>query len=295
MKLRVLGAGAGGGLPQWNCACRNCTDARNGKIEPMTQSSLAASIDGKRWVLMNASPDIITQINRCEELHPRKLRHSPIKAAILTNGDIDHIGGLLSLREKTAFVVYGTQEALEILRTNAVFNVLDPDLVSRIPLQLDEPIEPVPGLKVTPFSVPGKVALYLEGDKIELAEIGEQTVGLLLECETATLAYVPGCAALPDWLLERLAEADVLLFDGTVWENDDMSRTGTGTKSGKRMGHIPMAGTGGSLDRLEWFAGRKIYVHINNTNPILQPCGPERQTAVAKGWEIAYDGMEITL
>lgn len=295
MQLIILGAAAGGGLPQWNCGCRNCTDARNGTIPPSTQSSVAVSGDGKAWVILNASPDIRGQLAATPALHPKALRAAPMQAVVLTNGDIDHISGLLDLREKSPFTVYATSAGLDILSANSVFKVLDPDHVTQERITLDTPFAPVPNLTITPFAVPGKVALFLEGDEVKLEEVGEQTVGLILESDGKRAAYIPGCATVPDWLLERLEAVDLLLFDGTVWNNDDMQKTGTGEKTGARMGHVPLNGAGGSLERFATLDTRKVYVHINNTNPILQPDSPERAEVLARGWEIAQDGMEITL
>ena len=295
MRLIVLGAAAGGGLPQWNCGCRNCADARAGLIPRMTQSSVAASVDGVSWAVLNASPDIRAQVDACPQMHPPGLRGSPIASVVLTNGDIDHIAGLLTLREKTGFDVYATSAGLDILQTNSVFGVLDPSLVAQHQIELDMSFEPVPGLTGTPFAGPGKGALVLEGDSLNLEEVGEQTVGLLLEDGTSRAAYVPGCAAIPDWLIDRLGGVDLLLFDGTVWNNDDMQRTGTGVKTGARMGHVPLNGALGSLERLSGLEGRKVFIHINNTNPILQPASSERAVVEASGWDIAFDGMEIAL
>lgn len=296
MKIIVLGASAGGGLPQWNCGCQNCQDARTGALPTMTQSSVAVSADGHAWAILNASPDIGAQLLKAPALHPKGLRDTPIGAVVLTNGDIDHIAGLLTLREKTAFTVYATASGMDILSNNSVFGVLDPDLVKRETVHLEESFEPVPGVKLTAFSVPGKVALFLEDeDNLDLEAVGEQTVGLLIESNGKHAAYVPGCAALPDWLIERLAPVDLLLFDGTVWENDDMPRTGTGQKTGARMGHIALNSQDGSLNRFRETSTRKVFVHINNTNPILQPKSAERALVTQAGWEIAYDGMEISL
>ena len=295
MRILVLGAAAGGGLPQWNCGCRNCEDARAGKIPSMTQSSVAVSMDGTSWIVLNASPDVRNQLAAQPAMYPTELRGTPISAVVLTNGDIDHIAGLLTLREKTAFDLYATQAGLDILRSNSVFRVLDPALVQSQTIELNTGFEPVPGLQVTPFAVPGKVALFLEGDTVNLEEIGEQTIGLMLEGDGRRVAYVPGCAAIPDWLLARLDGVDLLLFDGTVWNNDEMERTGTGKKTGARMGHVPLNSPHGSLARLNAVNARKIFIHINNTNPILQPDAPERAEVLARGWEIAADGMEIDL
>lgn len=261
----------------------------------MTQSSLAVSLDGVAWVVLNASPDIRAQLAAVPQMHPPDLRGSPIAAVVLTNGDIDHIAGLLTLREKTAFDLYATQAGLDILDSNSVFGVLDAALVRRIRITLDASFEPLPGLRITPFAVPGKVALFLEGDTVNVEELGEQTVGLMLEGGGRRAAYIPGCATVPNWLLDHLRGVDVLLFDGTVWDNDEMEQTGTGQKTGARMGHISMNGPLGSLARFEAFEARKIYIHINNTNPILQPDAPERAAVLARGWEIAADGMDIRL
>ncbi len=261
----------------------------------MSQSSVAVSGDGDNWVVLNASPDIRSQVAAQSALHPKALREAPMRSVVLTNGDIDHIAGLLVLREKSDFTVFATAAGQDILDTNPVFAVLDAAHVKKTRIDLDTPFSPVPNLTITPFAVPGKVALFLEGDEVKLEEVGEQTVGLMLESENKTAAYIPGCATIPDWLIDRLNMVDLMLFDGTVWENDDMQKTGTGQKTGARMGHIPLQGQDGSLARFAGLDARKIFVHINNTNPILQPESSERRAVLDSGWEIAFDGMEISL
>lgn len=261
----------------------------------MTQSSVAVSMDGTSWAVLNASPDIRAQLAALPTMHPPALRGSPVAAVVLTNGDIDHIAGLLTLREKTAFDLYATQAGLDILDGDSVFRVLDPQLVRKVRIDLDTAFEPLPGLQITPFAVPGKVALFLEGDAVNVEELGDQTVGLMLEGGGRRAAYIPGCATVPEWLLARLGGIDLLLFDGTVWNNDEMAQTGTGQKTGARMGHISLNGDHGSLASFRGFEARKIFIHINNTNPILQPDAPERAEVLAHGWEIAADGMEIEL
>ncbi|HEU0222560.1 MAG TPA: pyrroloquinoline quinone biosynthesis protein PqqB [Paracoccaceae bacterium] len=304
MTLRavVLGAAAGGGLPQWNCNGPN--SARfwrgDGSLAPATQSSLAVSLDGSDWALINASPDLRAQIMARPVLHPRDparfgLRDSPIRAVVLTNGDVDHVAGLLTLRERQAFTLWSTEEVATILAANPIFNVLDPALVTRRVVLPEAPFELLPGLVATLFAVPGKVPLYLEGETVETARLGGETVGVELSDGRARLFYIPGCARMTPALAGRLRDAALVLFDGTLFTDDEMIRQGVGTKTGGRMGHMAMSGPEGSIAA---FAGlgvaRKIFVHINNTNPVWRPESPERAEAEAAGWEIAFDGMELT-
>lgn len=298
MIVTTLGAGAGGGLPQWNCGCPNCKAARAGRIAGMTQSSVAVSADARDWLLLNASPDLRQQLATTPALFPKDLRHSPLRAVILTNADVDHIAGLLTLREKTPFRLFATAATLASLRDNPVFRVLDPDLVTPQEIALDTPFTPLAGIEVTAFAVPGKIALYLEGDTPpDTQAMGEQTVGLRIVSGGKQFFYLPGCASLPNWLCRKLAGADLLMFDGTVWADDDMYRIGlgVGAKTGARMGHLPMSGPQGSLSRLASLTCAKVYTHINNTNPVLDPGSAERAAVLAAGWRLAQDGMEIRL
>lgn len=235
------------------------------------------------------------QLAASPRLFPQGLRLSPVKAVILTNADLDHIAGLLSLREKTPFEVFATHAVLDVIAGNSVFRALDPDLVRFTPIALDTSFEPLPELSVTPYAVPGKIALFLEDGVPDLEAMGEQTIALRLNFAGRVAHYVPGCAALPDWLVAQLSEAEVLFFDGTVYHDDDMVRSGTGAKTGQRMGHIAMSGRDGSLDRLSGLPARKVFTHINNTNPILLPDSAERAHVIASGWEIAQDGQEYRL
>lgn len=299
MRVLILGAAAGGGLPQWNCGCRNCVDARDpaSPVKPQTQSSIAVSKDGERWAIINASPDIRTQISAVARLHPTALRHSPVQSVVLTNGDIDHIAGLLVLREKQPFNVFATGEILGLFETNPVFEVLDRDLVARTTIGVGTAFEPVPGVVAELFSVPGKVPLFMEeGDAIKTDMEGEQTVGVELKAAGKRAYYIPGCARMTAALAERLEGADLLLFDGTVFNDSEMADTGAGIKTGRRMGHMPMSGPGGSMAEIAKIdIARKAYVHINNTNPVWQPASPERRAAEADGWTIGADGMEFEL
>ncbi|WP_149587661.1 pyrroloquinoline quinone biosynthesis protein PqqB [Tabrizicola flagellatus] len=292
MILTVLGAAAGGGVPQWNCACRNCSLARAGDLPRMTQSSVAVSLDGTGWVVLNASPDIRAQL-AAPRFAPQGLRGSPVKGVVVTNADVDHIAGLLSLREGTGFDLWASAETHAVLAASPVFGVLS-EVVLRRDMTLDEGFNPIPGLTVTPFAVPGKVALFLEAEQGADHRMGGQTVGLEITGGGKRVLYIPGCASLPDWLLDRIEGADVLFFDGTVFHDDEMIREGVGAKTGARMGHVAIGGAGGTLERLSGRrVGRKILIHINNTNPILRPGSPERAAVTAAGWDIALDGMEI--
>lgn len=308
MHILVLGSAAGGGFPQWNCNCEGCRRARSGDplARPRTQSSIAVSAGDGRWLLLNASPDLRAQINATPALHPSDgIRSSPLAAAVLTNADIDHVTGLLSLREMQPFAVYATPRVHGVLAGNPVFQVLNPGLVPRRAMTLGEPFRPAAadgtplGLEVEAFAVPGKVALYLEDEAAPgFGSVPEDTVALRIgDPRTgAALFYIPGCAALPAWLADRLRGADLVLFDGTTWTDDEMERAGTGTKTAARMGHMPMSGGGGSIAAFDGLGvARKVYIHINNTNPVLLEDTPERRAAEAAGWEIAFDGMELSL
>ncbi|APZ50643.1 pyrroloquinoline quinone biosynthesis protein PqqB [Salipiger abyssi] len=294
-RARILGAAAGGGLPQWNCGCANCNAARAGEIPAQTQSSLAVSANGVDWAVLNASPDIRAQFAATPELHPTGLREMPLCSVLLTNGDIDHVAGLLTLREMQAFTLYATPGIHEVLAANPIFSALNPEVVTRADVALDSPAEIAPGLTATLFAVPGKVPLYLEGEEVQTDLMGEQTVGVELKAGADTAYYIPGCARLDDTLRDRLSGATLVFFDGTLWRDDEMVRAGLGQKTGKRMGHMSMSGPDGSIAAFAGLdIGRKVFVHMNNTNPVLRPGSEERRQAEAAGWTIGQDGMEVT-
>jgi pyrroloquinoline quinone biosynthesis protein B len=307
MRIIVLGAAAGGGFPQWNCNCATCARAWSGNIPAQTQASLAVTADDRHWLLVNASPDLRAQILAAPALQPRHAgRDSPIAAAVLTNGDVDAVAGLLTLRESWPLALYATPRVLGVLAANSIFGVLNPDYVARRPLALGGAVDVTTragallGLRVEAFSVPGKVALWLEDARIEerLAQRSEDTVGLMI-AEPATgrrFYYIPACAALDDDLRARLQAAPLLFFDGTLWSDDEMIEAGLGTKTGRRMGHLSVSGPAGAIAALAPLGiARKLFIHINNTNPLLSPASAERRTAEAAGWEIARDGLELRL
>lgn len=252
--------------------------------------------DGKNWLLINASPDLSQQLRRAKALHPRVgTRGSPIKAVVLTGAEIDQVAGLLSLREREPFAICATATTLAALADNAMFGVLAPDVVTRQAVAPGMSHALAGGVEAQLFTVPGKMPLYLEGENPDTASETAANVGVEISAGGARLAYIPGAAAVTPAMRERIAGADVVLFDGTLFRDNEMITTGTGTKTGRRMGHMPIDGHDGSLSALEGVAGRRIYVHINNTNPILVDGSPERVYVERKGWEIAEDGMEIVL
>jgi pyrroloquinoline quinone biosynthesis protein B len=294
----VLGSAAGGGIPQWNCRCPVCSLvwAGDARVEPRTQSSLAVSADGDRWLVVNASPDVRQQIAATPALQPRGLRDSPISAVLLTNGDVDHVAGLLTLREGQPFQLYATADILDALAGNRIFDVVAPGVVVRTELALNRTFEPLPGLAVTLFPVPGKTPLWLEEGEPVIGEATGTTIGVLMEAHGRRIAYVPGCAHVDGDLRRRVTGADLLLFDGTVMQDDDMIRAGVGTKTGWRMGHVAMDGPNGSIAGFaDLHIGQKIYVHINNTNPALVAGSPERARIEAAGWTLATDGLTLRL
>ena len=293
MKIILLGAGAGGGLPQWNCGCYNCNAARAGRIPAMTQSSVAVSADGRDWAILNASPDIRVQLAATPALHPTGLRDMPLHSVLVTNGDIDHVAGLLTLRESQAFVLYATPAIHGVLADNPMLGALRGDLVAREPVALDQTVTIAPGLDATLFAVPGKVPLYQEGAVVETGLVGETTVGVELAANGRRALYIPGCAELPGWLVDRIGGADLLMFDGTLWDDDEMIRMGLGQKTGRRMGHMPVVETIAAMRDLP--VGRRVFVHMNNSNPLTDPASVQTREAEASGWQIGRDGMEITL
>ncbi|MFG1401391.1 pyrroloquinoline quinone biosynthesis protein PqqB [Xanthobacter sediminis] len=304
MQAIVLGSAAGGGVPQWNCRCPVCSLAWAGdlRVAPRTQSSLAVSGDGVDWLLLNASPDLRAQIAATRALHPRHgERHSPVSAVVVTNGDVDHIAGLLTLRESQPFTLFGTTETLAMVNANPVFGVVNTAFVPRRTVELDVPFEPLPGLALEMFAVPGKVPLWQEDERQENeglvigAETGG-TVGVSIACGGRRLVYIPGCAAISEAVRARITGADLLFFDGTLYRDDEMIAAGTGVKTGARMGHLSMSGPEGTIARLaDVPAARRVFIHINNTNPALVSGSPERQAVEAAGWVVAGDGMEFAL
>jgi len=306
MRACILGAAAGGAFPQWNSNAPACRRARAGdeRVRPRSQASVAVSVDGDSWFLLNASPDLRQQIEATSCLQPhRGLRSSPIAGVVLTGGDVDAIAGLLTLRERHAFTVYATDRIHAILDANPIFEVLARDVVVRQRIavgastMLTRPDGSHSGLTVKLFPVPGKVPLYLEqATEQPVISEGEETVGAEISDGDKRMVFIPGCARMTEALAHRLQGADVVLFDGTLWTDDEMLRAGLGAKTGLRMGHMSVSGPNGTIAVFKSIdVRRKILMHINNSNPILMDDSPEWAEATAAGWEVAYDGMEIRL
>jgi pyrroloquinoline quinone biosynthesis protein B len=298
VRLRVLGSAAGGGFPQWNCGCANCAGVRSRTIPatPRTQESLAFSDDGKRWFLINASPEIRAQIEGFEPLWPRTKRDSPIAGLLLTNGDLDHCLGLLSLRESYPISLYATDSVRAGFTESNVFyktlqrfdgqvkwNRLAPGVATSLGGTLS----------VTAFALPGKRPLHLEDRPGSI----EDNVGLRISDSATgiTIAYASTCGAhSPE--LDRLVDgAQVVFFDGTFFTSDELTSLGVGTRTAEQMAHWPLGGEHGSLRFLEALKGRKVLIHLNNTNPALRDDSSERRQLTDARVEVAFDGMELTL
>ena len=295
MKIIVLGAAAGGGFPQWNAANPNNVRAFAGDTNTphQTQASLAVSADGKSWLLLNASPDLRQQIIATPELHPKSPpRSSPIKAIVLTGADVDALTGLLSLRERQPLTVWASDYVLKVIAANALFGVLDPSLVEHRPLP-SAPAEVLPGLTVEAFPAPGKPPLYLERLEGIGPALGASSGLRLRDAAGKSLIFLPSCAEPSSEILRAIDGTDVLFFDGTMYTDDEMVRAGEGAKTARRMGHMAMIDTIDALKTVN--VGARYFIHINNSNPVLNRTAPERKAVEAAGWHIAEDGMRIEL
>jgi pyrroloquinoline quinone biosynthesis protein B len=264
-------------------------------VRAATQASVAVTGDGKNWLIIGASPDLRQQISQTPQLWPRTPgRDSPITGVLLTGGDIDAIAGLLVLRERQPFTVYAPAELLDLLAANRVFDVLDPAVVRRVAIKPLEPFACGGDMTVTLLPMPGKVPLFLEGDRNAVEPESAPGYAALVRAGGRQVIVAPACADITD-AVHRLRQADVLFFDGTLFTDTEMIAAGLGSKTGRRMGHTPISGPDGTLSRLADLPGRRIFLHINNTNPILVNDSPERRAVEAAGFEVGYDGMEIEL
>jgi pyrroloquinoline quinone biosynthesis protein B len=265
------------------------------KVKRRTQSSIAVTSDGGAFVIVNASPDLRQQILSVSALHPRAgARSSVVRACVVTSADVDHVAGLLTLRERQPFELFATGATLRALAANPIFDVLAKDCVERRPIALETPFEPLPGLVFSAVAAPGKVALWQEGERVEIGQEGEGTIALELKHAGKRAFYAPACAKVTPALKEKVRGADLLLFDGTTFAENELIELGLMQKTARRMGHIPMSGPDGSIEAFASLpVGRKIFIHLNNSNPVLIEGSLERRRVEEAGWEIAYDGMEI--
>jgi pyrroloquinoline quinone biosynthesis protein B len=295
MWVRVLGSAAGGGFPQWNCGCPGCRAVREGSrpCRPRTQSSIAVSADRERWFLFNASPDVRAQIEAFPELHPRGDRTTPLEAVLLTDAELDHTLGLLLLREGRGLELHATRAVRETLcEGTSLLRTLE----RYCPVEW-RPVEPgaeVPlgdGLSYRAFDVPTTKRNRFGSGREEGRVVGYRVTD---ERSGRTLVYLPGVQALPPALRAEIAGCDCLLIDGTCWRDDELVRLGLAAKTSREMGHLPIDGPDGSLAQLRSLGvARTIFVHINNTNPILLEDSPERLVVQGSGMEVAMDGLEV--
>jgi pyrroloquinoline quinone biosynthesis protein B len=309
MRIEILGSAAGGGFPQWNCNCRNCRSLRAGTLlgKSRTQTQVAISDQGHSWFLLNASPDLRMQVEQTPALQPRGTgRDSPIAGVLLTSADIDQIAGLLSLRELQPFRAYSTASLRRILQEdNSVFGMLNRvsqqvcwseiELGGSFPLLTAS--EADSGISCEVFSLGNRYPVYVSPERAATLKPEEALIGVMVTTSSGgRLAYMPAVPAINDRLLQLLETADLVLFDGTFWSDDELIRVqGSGATAGE-MGHIPVSGPEGSLRNLAGLRRpRKMFVHVNNTNPMLDESGSEYRELRAAGWEVAEDGCRFNL
>lgn len=305
MQVKILGSAAGGGFPQWNCACPNCHAVRGGQFKgkARSQTQVAVSVDGESWFLLGASPDLRSQIESFPQLHPQSgARSSPIRGVVLASADLDHVLGLLLMRELQPFQVHAAEPVIRILRdNNTMFGMLN-----RVPNQVDWQImragesfslDPATsagrGLTCRPVAVSSHHPAYAKG----VPASQEAIVGLILTAPSgATMGFFPQLAQLTPDLKAVFASLDCLLLDGTFWSDDELIRLQGSGQRAREMGHIPVGGENGTLQQMAGLSKpRKMYIHINNSNPMLNEAGAEYRAVRDAGWELAEDGCHFTL
>ncbi len=314
MRIQILGSAAGGRFPQWNCGCGNCVGVRNQTPEHLsegsggngfsgrarTQAQLALCADGRSWFLAGASPDLAFQIESSPALHPRSLRHSPIAGVVLGSADLDHVVGLLLLRELQPLRVYAAPSILRILRQeNSMFGMLNrvEQQVVWTPFSSDAPVPLLTprgedsGLRCHAHALSGRYPKYVKSEN--LAD-GEASAALLFESAAGKrVAYIPAVGHVSDALLAMMEGADLLLMDGTFWSDDELQRLQGSAETAHEMGHIPVEESLRLLKDIK--AGRRMFIHLNNTNPMLNEASPEHRAVREAGWEVAEDRWELEL
>jgi pyrroloquinoline quinone biosynthesis protein B len=299
VRVHVLGSAAGGGFPQWNCNCANCRGLRAGTLRAKlrTQCSIAVSGDGPSWTLLNASPDLPAQISSFPELLPKNsARGSSITSVMLTDGELDHITGLLSLRENEPIELRCTRRVYEwVFVANPIFaGLIQPSRFRWEPVQNHQSTQCRGGLSIEGMFVEGKRPTYVK-TSFESIEGSSLSYTVKHSGSKSTILYVPAIKHISEELVEVASRCDCIFFDGSFWSDDEMERRGVGTRTALAMGHVPIDGADGSLARLSHLRARKVYTHVNNTNPILDEASSERRAIAAAGWEVAEDGMDFTL
>jgi pyrroloquinoline quinone biosynthesis protein B len=298
--LRILGSAAGGGVPQWNCSCTNCSAARTGRQPRRTQSGAALSADGVRWLLLNCSPDIAIQIEAFAPLHPIGVRDTPIAGMLFTDANVDHLGGLATLRQhgEHRFIVRSSTTTRAIAESQPAFArfALAPHRWIDVPF--DTNCEPVDGDDVVghqvelraipvPGMTPGYAGRRAANDAVVAYELSERNASRLL--------FAPVFAGIDDILFEAIARADIALLDGSFYSEDELLASGLMDKTARYLGHQPVGGADGTLARLHGLDTRIVFTHLNNSNPMLDPTSEAASRVREAGAELAFDGMEITL
>jgi pyrroloquinoline quinone biosynthesis protein B len=306
MRVKILGSAAGGAFPQWNCACANCRAVRAGTFrgKPRSQTQVAITQDGHSWFLLGASPDLRAQIESTTELHPREgLRQSPIAGVVLASADLDHVLGLLLLRELQPLRVYATPSIRRILlEDNSMFGMLHripdqakwTDLESGKEFSLCDAQGEDSGLRCRAWSLGNHYPAYVRAERQSQLSAGEASLGLFIDSESGSrFAYMPAVPRIDDALLQQFESCEVLLFDGTFWSDDELIRVQGSGQTARQMGHIPVESVLAKLAAVR--RPRKIFLHINNTNPMLDEASPEHRQVRDAGWEIAEDGWQFNL
>jgi pyrroloquinoline quinone biosynthesis protein B len=311
MQVKILGSAAGGGFPQWNCACQNCRSLRGGTFQgkPRTQTQIAISADSRSWFLLGTSPDLRSQIESTPELHPQAhetTRHSPICGTVLLNADIDHVLGLLLLRELQPLNAYATLSVRRVLtEDNSMFAMLQRvdhqlrwnEITSREAFSPLTPAGEDSGLRCRALSLGRHYPAYLSTEREAGLDRQEASLGLIVGSPSGQrVAFMPAVPQIDDLLIKEIDSADVVLFDGTFWSDDELIRIQGSGQTAQAMGHVPVSSPAGSLARLAYIkCPRKIYIHINNTNPMLNEGSPQYRQVRDAGWEIAEDGWHFEL